>query len=61
MDQTCVDVTDLPGVKVGDVAMIVGRDGGREITAIQAALGMGTIPNELLCRLGNRLPRVYSL
>ena len=57
-DQLMVDVTDLPEVKPGDVAVIIGTDGSRTISAAEAAEAAGSIPNELLSRLGSRLERV---
>ncbi|MBI3872498.1 MAG: alanine racemase, partial [candidate division Zixibacteria bacterium] len=57
MDMTVVDVTSLPSVAVGDVATVLGRDGGDEITAVELAERIGTISYEITCRLGNALPR----
>jgi hypothetical protein len=51
MDQLTVDVTDIPDAARGDIATLIGRDGGDEITAVQAAQSAGTIPNELLSHL----------
>ena len=59
MDQLMIDVTDIPGVKRGDIATLIGRDGMDEISAVQAAANAGTIPNEVLSRLSGRLERVY--
>lgn len=58
MDQTLVDVTELPDVKAGDVAVLIGRLAGEEITACKLAEQAGTISNEILSRLGKRLPRI---
>lgn len=58
MDQLIVDVTDVPCVKPGDVATIIGTDGGQAIRAEDVAGQCGTITNELLSRLGHRLPIV---
>ena len=58
MDQLLVDVTDIPDVSPGDIATLVGRDGPAELSAGQTALAAGTITNELLSRLGPRLPRL---
>ncbi|HIT57658.1 MAG TPA: serine racemase VanT catalytic subunit [Candidatus Galloscillospira stercoripullorum] len=58
MDQLLVDVTDVPCVKPGDVATIIGTDGGQVIRAEDVAGQCGTITNELLSRLGHRLPIV---
>lgn len=58
MDQTLVDVTDIPNVYAGEVAVIIGRSGNEEITVYELAEKTGTITNEVLSRLGGRLPRV---
>ena len=58
MDQLLVDVTDGPEVAAGDVATLIGRDGGERISAEEVAQQCGTIANELLSRLGPRLPVV---
>ncbi|HYH83643.1 MAG TPA: alanine racemase [Longimicrobium sp.] len=59
MDVTVVDVTEIPGVAPGDVATLVGRDGGDRITVDEVAARVGTISYEILTGLGPRLPRVY--
>ena len=58
MDQVLLDVTDVPRVAPGDTAVFIGRDGGGEITAADAAEQAGTITNEILSRLGPRLERI---
>ena len=58
MDQLLVDVTGVEGVRPGDAATLIGRDGGAEISAGEVAQRCGTITNELLSRLGARLPVV---
>ena len=55
MDQLLVDVTGLDEVSPGDIVTLIGRDGGQEIQAEEAAERCGTITNELLSRLGSRL------
>lgn len=59
MDQLMADVSGCPGIKRGDIVTLIGRDGGEEITAEQAAANAGTITNELLSRLSERLARVF--
>ena len=59
MDQLLVDVTGVPQAAPGDVVTLIGRDGGAEIRAEEVAAQCGTITNELLSRLGNRLPIQY--
>ncbi|MBI4734607.1 MAG: alanine racemase [candidate division NC10 bacterium] len=59
MDMTMVDVSRLPDVRVGDEAVLIGRQGAGEITADEVAELQGTISYEVLCRIGPRVPRVY--
>lgn len=57
MDQTLVDVSEIPEVQSGDTAVLVGRSGELEISACELAEAAGTITNETLCQLGARLER----
>jgi len=57
MDQTLVDVSSIPNVKAGDIAVIIGQSGQESITACDIAEQTGTIANEILSRLGERLER----
>jgi alanine racemase len=59
MDQTIIDVTDVPGVTAGDEAVLVGRQGGAEITIAEFSERADTIPWETLCSVTKRVPRVY--
>ena len=58
MDMCMVDVTDLPEVRPGDVAVIfgTGADGGPTVTELAELAG--TIPYELLCDVSLRVPRI---
>ena len=58
MDQTLVDVTDIPFLCPGGEAVLIGASGSEEITAYELAEACGTITNEILSRLGERLGRV---
>jgi alanine racemase len=58
MDQTVVDVTDLPGAAIGDEAVLLGTQGGQAITAWDLADLTSTIPWEVLCAIGPRVPRL---
>lgn len=60
MDMTMVDVTDIPSVRVGDTVTLIGRDGQDAIWADELAGWTATIPYEVLCALGPRIPRVYT-
>ena len=54
MDMCMIDLTDLPGVGVGDEVEIFGRHVDLEELAARA----GTISYELLCAVSPRVPRV---
>ena len=59
MDQTMVDVTDIPGVSAGDQVVILGRQGGEEITADEIAELCDTINYEIVLSFLPRVARVY--
>lgn len=59
MDMCMVDVTDIPGVKTGDVAVVYGINDEDGVSVDNAAGIMNTINYELLCVLTKRIPRVY--
>lgn len=59
MDQCLVDITDVPGAEVGDDVTIYG--GGYDfLNLTYVAERIGSIPNELLCAISKRVPRVYT-
>lgn len=58
MDQTLVDVSEIPEVSRQDTAVLIGCSGPERITAQELAEQCGTITNEILSRLGSRLPRI---
>jgi alanine racemase len=60
MDMTMVDVTDLPEAKPGDPVVLLGRQGSASIIATDIAATLDTIPYEVLCSIGPRVPRLYS-
>jgi alanine racemase len=59
MDQIVVDVTRVPGVRVGDEVVALGGQGDGAITARELAGHAGTIPWEILTNIGARVPRSY--
>jgi alanine racemase len=59
MDVTMIDVTDVPGVEVGDLVTIYGVDGEHVHPASQVARGIGTVTSDLLCAVSARVPRIY--
>jgi alanine racemase len=60
MDAITLDVTDVPGVQLGDVATLIGRDGEQVITAEEVADWSGTISYEVLTSIGSRVERRFS-
>ncbi len=59
MDQTMVDVTDIPGVRTGDAATIIGTDGALTQTALEVGTQCGTNHIEMISRFGPRVQRLY--
>jgi alanine racemase len=58
MDMLTIDVTGLD-VSPGDEVVLLGRQGDQQIDVREVAATIGTIPWELLCRLGARIEREY--
>ncbi len=63
MDMSMIDVTDLPGVALGDEAVILGAQEGvlgkGAILADEVAAHQGTIAWEVLTQISRRVPRFY--
>ena len=59
MDVTMIDVTDIEGVQLGDVATIYGTDGAQSLRANRVARSIGTVTSDLLCAVSQRVPRLY--
>ena len=63
MDMITVDVTNLGDIQPGDEVVILGRQGNeiwQQIDAREVAAAIGTIPWEIVCRLGTRIERQYD-
>ncbi len=63
MDMLTVDVTDIDAVGTGDEVVFLGSQGSepqQTIDAREMAAWIGTIPYEILCRLGARVERKYA-
>ena len=54
-----IDVTDVEGAEIGDVATIYGADGAEMLPANRVARGIGTVTSDLLCAVSQRVPRLY--
>jgi alanine racemase len=60
MDQILIDVSLVPGCRVGDEVVALGPQGAEEIRARELATQAHTIPWEILTNIGSRVPRVYK-
>lgn len=60
MDQLFIDVTKIPEAKTNDEVVMIGSQDKESITAEMVADCVGTISNEILSRLGNRLERMIT-
>jgi alanine racemase len=58
MDMLMADVTGLD-VSPGDEVVIIGSQGDDRIDVREMAAQIGTIPYEILCRIGSRIERLY--
>ncbi|MEO8084440.1 MAG: alanine racemase, partial [Ardenticatenales bacterium] len=58
MDQAAIDVTDIPGVRVGDEVVLIGRQGERSLRAETVAGWLGTINYEVVSQILARVARV---
>lgn len=59
MDQTIIDVTDIPGVAIDDEVVLFGRQGEAVLPVEEIADHAGTINYEILCGISQRVPRLY--
>lgn len=59
MDLTLIDVTDIEAASINDEVVIIGSQGGRQLTAEEVAARIGTISYEVTCGISDRVPRVY--
>ncbi len=60
MDLIAIDVTNINSAQVGSSVLLLGGDGTASIDIEEMAIWMETIPYEVICRLGARLPRHYT-
>ena len=59
MDQMMVDATEIPEVKVGDEAVILGKSGSEEISADLLGEWADSFSYEVLCTFLPRVQRIY--
>ena len=60
MDMTLIDVTKIQGVAEGDEVVLFGEQEGQVIQVEEMAIKGETIPYEILCNVGKRVPRIYN-
>ncbi|GAP20219.1 alanine racemase [Leptolinea tardivitalis] len=59
MDQCMVSLDDIPDARLEDEVVLIGSQGGKQISAEMIAHKWGTIAYEVVCGLTARLPRIY--
>ena len=59
MDLSLLDVTDISGTNIGDEVILMGQSDRCSITAVEIAQLLDTVPYEVLCSIGKRVPRIY--
>jgi alanine racemase len=59
MDMTMIDVTDIPGARVGDEVVLIGKQGNDEILADDIAANGNTINYEIACKISPRVKRIF--
>mgnify|MGYP001299260798 CR=1 FL=1 len=59
MDMCLIDITNLPDVTMGEEVVIFGSQGKGQIKVEELATKADTIPYEILCGIGKRVPRIY--
>ena len=60
MDQTMVDITDIPDVEIEDVVTLAGRDGDSFISVEEISEIAGSFNYEFVCDISKRVPRKYG-
>ncbi|MBQ8921380.1 MAG: alanine racemase [Oscillospiraceae bacterium] len=58
MDQLMLDITDAKGLSTGDIVTVFGDEAGL-CSADQIAANTGTINYEVVCAVGERVPRFF--
>ena len=58
MDQSMIDVTDIPQAGVDDEVVLIGRQGSATLTAEEVAQRLGTISYEVVAEILTRVPRI---
>ncbi len=59
MDMLTVGLEPDDATQVGDIVTLIGADGAERISVEETARRCGTIPYEITCHIGIRVPRLY--
>jgi alanine racemase len=59
MDAFAVDITEIPAAQLGDEAVLMGRQGGEEISVHEIAKLKNSVSYDVLTGWRRRLPRIY--
>lgn len=59
MDQTMIDVTDIPEVQTGDEVVLEGTQGDNRISVEELADMSASFNYEFVCDVNRRVPRIY--
>jgi alanine racemase len=59
MDQTIIDVGEVSDIEVGDEVVLIGKQGKERISVEEIAKKVNTVPHEVICRIAERIPRIY--
>ncbi len=59
MDMLALDVTNIESVAPGDEVVLLGEQGGGAVSCGELADRAETIPYEIMCGVGMRVPRIY--
>lgn len=60
MDQTMVDVTFIEGIKEGEEVVLLGTQGGKDLSIYEMCKWAQTIPYEILVSISGRVQRIYK-
>lgn len=60
MNHVQIDITDVPGARVGDEVVLLGGHGASSVSIERVARLIGTVPYEVVCAAGRSNPRVYT-
>ena len=59
MDYLMADVSAVPDVKEGDYAILLGMEGGKEVSAMELGNVGQVAPGGVTCAITSRVPRIY--